>query len=224
MAKVLETYKPMCTYPFGNGHIGIDIVGNCNGYGVLDDLLAVESGTIEAIETRCNKVYSDEWTAIREWGHSYGNYVLINHGIINGHEYKTRYAHEVYGSNNLLYVGQYIPKGGGLGSMGNTGCTFGGHLHFELIKDDKTIDPYELIFSDKSIYDLDIPEIKEETPIVEEKQEDNTNTLPTNENPVEESENDKIEEVIEVINQDKKNPFVEFIIWLVNLIKEHFKK
>lgn len=223
MAKVLETLNPMLTLPFGNGHIGIDIVGNQNGWGAIDDLLAVEAGTIEAIETRCNKVYSDVNQAIREWGHSYGNYVLINHGIINGHEYKTRYAHEMYGSNNLLYVGQKLHKGSGLGSMGNTGCTFGAHLHFELIRDGVNIDPYPLVFEGKEIKDLDKPvEVPKEEPVempIEEPKEEEPTTTPTEiETPQEEPKNEEIEQIIEPINQDKKNPFIEFIKWIIRLI------
>lgn len=159
MSKVLEHYEPMMTMAFGNGHIGIDIVGKGNGYGVLDGIVALEKGTIEAIESNCSKIYNNVNDAIRDWGHSYGCYVLLNHGTINGHVYKTRYAHLQYRSNNLLKVGQVIQKGQGLGEMGATGCTFGGHLHFEVIRDGEVIDPYSLIFGGKELFDLDKPKV-----------------------------------------------------------------
>lgn len=159
MGKVLEHYKPMMTYAFGNGHIGIDIVGNLNGTGALDGIVALEKGTIEAIESNCAKVYNNVNDAIRDWGHSYGCYVLLNHGTINGHTYKTRYAHLQYRSNSLLKVGQVIQKGQGIGEMGATGNTNGGHLHFEVIRDGKVIDPYSLIFDGKELSDLDKPKV-----------------------------------------------------------------
>ena len=157
MGKVLEYYNPMMTLPFGNEHIGIDIVGKGNGYGVLDGIVALDKGTIEAIEFNCSKTYSNVNDAIRDWGHSYGCYVLLNHGTINGHVYKTRYAHLQYRSNSLLRVGQVIQKGQGIGEMGATGNTNGGHLHFEVIRDGKVIDPYDLIFKGKELSDLDKP-------------------------------------------------------------------
>ena len=58
------------------------------------------------------------------WHDSYGNYVLINHG--NG--YATLYAHM---SLRLCSGGQYVEKGSVIGLVGDTGYSFGSHLHFE---------------------------------------------------------------------------------------------
>ncbi len=59
-----------------------------------------------------------------QWHDSYGNYVLINHG--NG--YATLYAHM---STRLCSAGQYVEKGSVIGLVGNTGYSYGSHLHFE---------------------------------------------------------------------------------------------
>lgn len=56
-----------------------------------------------------------------------GNYVEIDHQ--NG--YKTKYLHL---TNNIVKVGQSIKKGEKIGIEGNTGYSFGSHLHFEIIK------------------------------------------------------------------------------------------
>lgn len=56
-----------------------------------------------------------------------GNYVEIDHE--NG--YKTKYLHL---TNNIVKVGQRVKKGQKIGIEGNTGYSFGSHLHFEIIK------------------------------------------------------------------------------------------
>lgn len=61
---------------------------------------------------------------VSEYHDSYGNYVLINHG--NG--VATLYAHM---SQRASSVGQYVSKGEVIGYVGNTGFSFGSHLHFE---------------------------------------------------------------------------------------------
>lgn len=61
---------------------------------------------------------------------SYGNAVFISHSI-NGQIYTTVYAH----MRNLgVSTGQVVSKGQQIGLMGNTGRSYGQHLHFELHK------------------------------------------------------------------------------------------
>ncbi|RBW71179.1 murein hydrolase activator EnvC family protein [Bacillus taeanensis] len=68
-------------------------------------------------------------TVIRaEYSSSYGNVVYIAHNI-NGQNYTTVYAH--MRSLNVSY-GQRVSQGQMLGYMGNTGNSYGQHLHFEL--------------------------------------------------------------------------------------------
>ena len=68
------------------------------------------------------------------WMGGYGNTVIIQHpGNI-----KTLYAH-----NSRLYVksGQYVSKGKTISKSGCTGFCFGPHLHFEVIKNGRSINP-----------------------------------------------------------------------------------
>ncbi|WP_102264361.1 murein hydrolase activator EnvC family protein [Mesobacillus jeotgali] len=61
---------------------------------------------------------------------SYGNAIFIAHSI-NGQTYTTVYAHM---SNRKVSNGQVVSRGQRIGTMGNTGQSYGQHLHFELHK------------------------------------------------------------------------------------------
>ncbi len=81
---------------------------------------------------------------------SYGNYLLIDHQ--NG--YKTRYAHL---KKNSFFVsnGDKVEEGTLLGVMGDSGNAYGRHLHFEVIKNGKRINPFPYLtneFVEKSSY------------------------------------------------------------------------
>lgn len=66
----------------------------------------------------------------------YGNYVKINHG--NGIE--TLYAHML--DNSLaVSAGDIVQKGQVVGQVGNTGYSFGAHLHFEVRINGVKVDP-----------------------------------------------------------------------------------
>lgn len=64
----------------------------------------------------------------------YGNKVVVDHN--NG--YRTTYAHL---DSISVSVGQTVEAGGKLGVMGNTGNSTGVHLHLEVEKNGKLIDP-----------------------------------------------------------------------------------
>jgi peptidoglycan hydrolase CwlO-like protein len=61
---------------------------------------------------------------------SYGNAVFISHSI-NGQIYTTVYAHM---RSRGVSEGEVVSKGQQIGIMGNTGRSYGQHLHFELHK------------------------------------------------------------------------------------------
>lgn len=63
---------------------------------------------------------------LSRYNSSYGNYCIISHG--NG--YATLYAHQ--SQLPLVKVGDTVEKGQVIGYVGNTGNSFGAHLHFEL--------------------------------------------------------------------------------------------
>lgn len=71
------------------------------------------------------------WSAPR---HAYGNLVEISHG--NG--YVTKYAHN---RQNLVSVGQKVEKGEVIALMGNSGRSTGPHVHFEVVKNGKNVNP-----------------------------------------------------------------------------------
>ncbi|GGB43924.1 murein hydrolase activator EnvC family protein [Fictibacillus barbaricus] len=64
-----------------------------------------------------------------EYSSSYGNVVYISHSI-GGQQWTTVYAH----MSSRAVSGGSVSKGQFLGNMGNTGHSFGQHLHFELHK------------------------------------------------------------------------------------------
>lgn len=66
----------------------------------------------------------------------YGNYIMINHGS----GYKTAYAH-LSGFAKNLRPGRIITSSQIIGYVGNTGTSSGPHLHYELIKNNRFINP-----------------------------------------------------------------------------------
>ena len=102
----------------GARHNGIDLVGA--GY-TLDYVVAHSDGTVVGLVSNINYNTSKSGRRI------YGNYVKIKHD--NG--MYTFYAHLKYGSV-AVKVGDRVTKGQVLGYMGNTGYSFGAHLHFEV--------------------------------------------------------------------------------------------
>lgn len=75
---------------------------------------------------------------IGRWGH-YGNYVKIRH---NG-EYATAYAHLSRYAKGLRR-GQKICQGQLIGYVGSTGRTTGAHLHYEVLRNNRHINPLSI--------------------------------------------------------------------------------
>ena len=67
----------------------------------------------------------------------YGNYVKINHGF----GYETLYAHM---SKYIVKKGQKVKRGEVIGFVGNSGISTAPHLHYEVRKDNKKINPVNL--------------------------------------------------------------------------------
>lgn len=99
------------------GHKGMDIAGPWG----TPIVAAADGQVIEANSTD-------------SWGYSWGYYVLIYH---NG-TYSTRYAHM---SSVAVSAGQYVTAGTIIGYEGNTGNSFGAHLHFEVYENGTRVDP-----------------------------------------------------------------------------------
>lgn len=102
-------------------HSGIDIAAPLNS-----PVIASNSGKI---------IY----TGLRS---GYGNMVIINHGNLNGMFITSIYGHL---SKILVINNQTVKKGQIIGLEGKTGTTTGPHLHFELRKDGKPVNPVNFV-------------------------------------------------------------------------------
>ena len=127
---VLESGLCEITQDYRDGHGGIDLVRE--GYR-LDNITAHSDGIVVQVIKNVNANTPNDPT-------NSGNMVRIDHG--NG--FQTRYLHLAYGTVNLN-VGDKVKRGEILGYMGNTGYSFGAHLHFEVLKDDNKINPIEYL-------------------------------------------------------------------------------
>jgi murein DD-endopeptidase MepM/ murein hydrolase activator NlpD len=98
-------------------HEGVDFAGRRN-----NDVVAVAAGVVV-------------WSGKR-WG--LGNTVEVNHG--NG--YSTLYAHN---DKNLVKVGETVKKGQVLALLGSTGRSSGPHVHFEVRRNGKAVNPMNFV-------------------------------------------------------------------------------
>ncbi len=116
----ISSYFGYRTDPF-NGriahHDGIDLAGEMGS-----DVIAVAAGVVT-------------WAGNR---YGYGRLVEINHG--NG--YVTRYGHN---QKINVKVGQTVKKGEVIAQMGSSGRSTGPHVHFEVIKNNRVVDPMKYI-------------------------------------------------------------------------------
>jgi murein DD-endopeptidase MepM/ murein hydrolase activator NlpD len=76
-------------------------------------------------------------------GNGYGNHVIINHGF----GYETLYGH-MY--RIKVRPGSYVKRGEVIGWVGNTGKSTGPHVHYEVKKYGKHLDPVYFFYNDLS--------------------------------------------------------------------------
>jgi murein DD-endopeptidase MepM/ murein hydrolase activator NlpD len=98
-------------------HSGVDFAGKFDS-----NIIAVASGVV---------TWSDERSG-------YGQLVEINHGS----GFSTRYAHN---NKNLVKVGDVVKKGQTVALMGSSGRSTGPHVHFEVYKNGRAVDPSSYI-------------------------------------------------------------------------------
>lgn len=118
----ISSYYGKRTDPFSGKiemHKGMDFAGKKGS-----DIKAVASGVVT-------------WSGER---YGYGNLVEINHG--NG--YVTRYGHN---DAILVKVGDAVERGQTISKMGSTGRSTGPHVHFEVLLNDRQIDPIRFVQS-----------------------------------------------------------------------------
>ena len=99
-------------------HLGIDISANAG-----TPVHAAASGTV---------------TKVVASNYGYGNQVYIEHA----YGFSTRYAH-LY--TYIVQKGSTVKKGEIIGFVGNTGKSTANHIHFEIKKHDKHLDPLPFI-------------------------------------------------------------------------------
>ncbi|MCF8218151.1 MAG: M23 family metallopeptidase [Bacteroidales bacterium] len=71
----------------------------------------------------------------------YGNYVVIDHG----YGYKTLYAHM---NKVIVKPWHSVKRGEIIGYVGNTGVSTGPHLHYEVRKEGKPVNPVHFFYND----------------------------------------------------------------------------
>lgn len=98
-------------------HAGVDFAGKAKS-----DVVAVAGGVV----TYAGKRYG------------YGQMVEITHG--DG--YVTRYGHH---AEILVKVGDIVKRGDVIGRMGSSGRATGPHVHFEVLKNGKHVDPAQYV-------------------------------------------------------------------------------
>ena len=116
----ISSYYGMRTHPLSGRremHKGIDFAGKLGG-----PVIAVAKGVVTY--------------AGKRWG--YGKVIDIAHG--NG--YTTRYAHN---SRLLVSVGDTVEKGFQIAEIGSSGRSTGPHVHFEVLKNGREINPVRFI-------------------------------------------------------------------------------
>jgi murein DD-endopeptidase MepM/ murein hydrolase activator NlpD len=116
----ISSYYGMRTDPFTGKrehHAGVDFAGKHGA-----EVVAVGAGVVT-------------WASER---YGYGNLVEITHG--NG--IATRYGHN---HKILVKVGDKVEKGDTLALMGSTGRSTGPHVHFEVLKNGRSVNPSEYI-------------------------------------------------------------------------------
>jgi murein DD-endopeptidase MepM/ murein hydrolase activator NlpD len=98
-------------------HKGVDFAGSTGA-----SVMAVAAGVVT-------------WAGNRT---GYGNMVEINHG--DG--YVTRYAHN---EKTLVSVGQTVKRGDPVALMGSTGRSTGPHVHFEVLRNGRQVNPLSFV-------------------------------------------------------------------------------
>ncbi len=134
-SRVLKIGDNQITTKFSAGHKAVDLVRYKSQ---LDTIVAHSGGTVVFCQT------GQKNNKFAVGNASYGNCVKIDHG----RGYATLYAHLATVSVKL---GDTVTQGQIIGTMGNTGRSFGAHLHFEVRLNNKHIDPTPYLETDLPI-------------------------------------------------------------------------
>ena len=131
-SRVLQKGKNRITQGYGAGHKAVDL-GREHLTG--EPVIAHTAGKVVFCQTGQKNNKGAKGNA------SYGNCVKLDHG----HGYSTLYAHL---ATVNVKNGEKVAKGQVIGTMGNTGNSYGIHLHFEVRLDNHHIDPTPYLEAD----------------------------------------------------------------------------
>ena len=108
-------------------HKGVDLAAS-----IGSSIVAAEAGTVISVYSGCTHNYGKSRSC--GCGGGFGNYLMVSHG--NG--LVTIYAHctTIYAS-----TGQNVNRGDLIATVGTTGASTGGHLHFGVLLNGTYVDP-----------------------------------------------------------------------------------
>nr|WP_315263161.1 M23 family metallopeptidase [uncultured Limnohabitans sp.] len=114
-----------------------------SGFGIRNDpftgQLAMHEGLDFVAEVGSPILATAAGTVTRSgWDASYGNVVEITH--VEG--FTTRYAHL---SKRTVEVGQKVQRGDTIAQLGSTGRSTGPHLHYEVMRHDRVLNPTQML-------------------------------------------------------------------------------
>lgn len=114
-----------------------------SGFGIRNDpftgQLAMHEGLDFVAEVGSPILATAAGTVTRSgWDSSYGNVVEVSH--VEG--FTTRYAHL---SKRMVEVGQKVQRGETIAQLGSTGRSTGPHLHYEVMRNDRVLNPTQML-------------------------------------------------------------------------------
>lgn len=137
---IYELFNVIKSYPLGMPMIEADIR---SGFGYRRDPFKSRSAFHSGVDFEAKlgqPVYATADGIVEKagWYHSYGNTVIIKHE--NG--YQTLYGHL---TRINVKEGQRVKSGDLVGKAGSTGRSTGTHLHYEIIKNGKKLNPSKFL-------------------------------------------------------------------------------
>ena len=99
------------------------------------------NGGVDYAAPKGTRIYASADGVVKraQWAGGYGRYVVIRHNS----EFSTGYAH-MNGFAKGIRPGVRVKQGQVIGYVGSTGRSTGPHLHFEVIKNGKKVDPLKV--------------------------------------------------------------------------------
>jgi murein DD-endopeptidase MepM/ murein hydrolase activator NlpD len=112
---------------------------NTSAYGRRADPMSAAIKFHSGVDLACNqgtpiKATADGIVSHSGWTTDSGYVVVLEHGL----GFSTIYAHN---RNNAVKVGDEVRRGDVIGQVGSTGRTTGPHVHYEVLKDGKNVNP-----------------------------------------------------------------------------------